>query len=510
MNQNSLTATDETRQVEIKPKPVTTTTSPGSAARRGQRAAARGRRFEKLSILIPAYNEEATLNTCVAAVLAAPLPAGVAREIIVVDDASKDATWLLAQQLAAKHPEVRVFHQEKNQGKGAAIRRAIAEMTGDLAIFQDADLEYDPDDYERLLTPILEGRADVVFGSRFTGSERKVLYFWHTVGNRALTLLANMFNDMNLTDMETCYKVFTAEALRTLPLEANRFGIEPEVVAKVARNRFRVYEVPINYNGRTYEEGKKITWRDGVAALWFIIKFRFSSNYADAGKVALDSLEQAPRFNQWMYDCIKPFLGQRIAELGSGRGNLSKLLKQSGTVLLTDNRAEYLDGLSQRWGHLPTVKVAPLDLQDSGDYQALTEFNADTVVCLNVLEHIEDDVFVLQRLSQTLPTGARLAFLVPFNPKLYSNFDRELGHFRRYQNGELEGKMKNAGFTVERQFYFNKAGVLAWWVGNTLCKQRTITPWQLKVYNFLTPLFRVLDHVLPIAGLSTVVIARKP
>ena len=509
MNQNSLATIEATQQIEIKPKPVTTTVSQGSATRPGKRPA-RVRRFEKLSILIPAYNEEATLNTCVAAVLAAPLPAGVAREIIVVDDASKDATWLLAQQLAAKHPEVRVFHQEKNQGKGAAIRRAIAEMTGDLAIFQDADLEYDPGDYERLLTPILDGRADVVFGSRFTGSERKVLYFWHTVGNRALTLLANMFNDMNLTDMETCYKVFTAEALRTLPLEANRFGIEPEVVAKVARNRFRVYEVPINYNGRTYEEGKKITWRDGVAALWFIIKFRFSSNYADAGKVALDSLEQAPRFNQWMYDCIKPFLGQRIAELGSGRGNLSKLLKQSGTVLLTDNRAEYLDGLSQRWGHLPTVKIAPLDLQDSGDYQALTEFNADTVVCLNVLEHIEDDLFVLQRLAQTLPTGARLAFLVPFNPRLYSNFDRELGHFRRYQKGELEGKMQNAGFTVERQFFFNKAGVLAWWVGNTLCKQRTITPWQLKMYNFLTPLFRVLDHCLPMAGLSTVVIARKP
>jgi 2-polyprenyl-3-methyl-5-hydroxy-6-metoxy-1,4-benzoquinol methylase len=320
-----------------------------------------------------------------------------------------------------------------------------------------------------------------------------------------------MLNDMNLTDMETCYKVFTAEALRAIPLESNRFGVEPEVVAKVARNRLRVYEVPISYNGRTYEEGKKITWRDGLAALWFIAKYRFSSNYADAGKVALDSLEQAPRFNQWMFDRIKPFLGKRIAELGSGRGNLSKLLKAQGSdTLLTDNREEYLNELNQRWGHLPQVKVAPLDLLDSADYQALTEFQADTVVCLNVLEHIEDDVFVLQRLQQVLPRDARLVFLVPFNPKLYSNFDRELGHFRRYQKGELESKMTNAGFTVERQFYFNKAGVLAWFVGNTMCKQRTITPWQLKLYNFLTPLFRVLDYVLPIHGLSTVVIARKP
>jgi glycosyltransferase involved in cell wall biosynthesis len=466
--------------------------------------------FTKLSILIPAYNEEATLHVCVQAVLNAPLPPGLAREIIVVDDASKDATWHVAQRLAERFPQVRVFRQQKNQGKGAAIRRAIAEMTGDLAIFQDADLEYDPADYPRLLAPILDGRADAVFGSRFTGSDRKVLYFWHTVGNRMLTLMANMLNDMNLTDMETCYKVFTAEVLRTIPLESNRFGIEPEVVAKVARNRFRVYEVPISYNGRTYEEGKKITWRDGIAALWFILKYRFSSNYADAGKVALDSLEQAPRFNQWMFDRITPFLGKRIAELGSGRGNLSKLLKTKGDILLTDNREEYLDELQRRWGHLPTVKVAPLDLQDSADYKALTEFQADTVVCLNVLEHIEDDVFVLQRLQQVLPRGARLAFLVPYNPRLYSNFDRELGHFRRYQKRELEKKMTDAGFTIEKQFFFNKAGVLAWWFGNVLCRQRTITPWQLKIYNFLTPLFRVLDYCLPIHGLSTVVISRKP
>ena len=466
--------------------------------------------FSKLSILIPAYNEEATLHICLQAVLKAPLPAGIIREVILVDDASTDSTWAVAEQLARRHPQVRVFRQERNQGKGAAVRRAISEMSGDVAIFQDADLEYDPNDYRRLLAPILEGRADVVFGSRFTGSDRKVLYFWHTVGNRALTLLANMLNDMNLTDMETCYKVFTAEALRTLPLESNRFGIEPEVVAKVARNRFRVYEVPISYNGRTYEEGKKITWRDGFAALWFILKYRFSSNYADAGKVALDSLEQAPRFNQWMFDRIKPFLGKRIAELGSGRGNLSKLLKSRGNTLLTDNREEYLHELNQRWGHLPNVRIAPLDLLDSADYQSLTEFQADTVVCLNVLEHIEDDIFVLQRLQQVLPRGARLVFLVPFNPKLYSNFDRELGHFRRYRKAELESKMANQGFEVERQFFFNKAGVLAWWVGNVLCRQRTITPWQLKIYNLLTPVFRVLDHCLPIHGLSTIVVARKP
>ncbi|HVV01725.1 MAG TPA: glycosyltransferase family 2 protein, partial [Verrucomicrobiae bacterium] len=276
------------------------------------------RRFSKLSILVAVYNEEATLRACLRQILDAPLPAGIGREIILVDDASTDTSWTIAQRVAAAHPEIRIFRQAMNQGKGAALRRAIQEMQGDLAIFQDADLEYSPDDYTRLLNPILEGKADVVFGSRFIGEERKVLYFWHTVGNKLLTLLANMLNNTNLTDLETCYKVFTAEALRAIPLKSNRFGIEPEVAAKVARNKLRLYEVPVSYNGRTYEDGKKISWRDGFAALWFILKYRLSSKYADAGKVALDALEQAPKFNRWMFEAIRPHLGQRVAELGSG------------------------------------------------------------------------------------------------------------------------------------------------------------------------------------------------
>ena len=455
------------------------------------------------------YNEEATLCRCVESVLAVALPAGLQMEIVLVDDCSTDGSWEVARALAELHAEVRVFRQPRNRGKGAAIRRAIEEMKGDLAIFQDADLEYDPADYPRLLRPILDGRADAVFGSRFIGEERKVLYFWHTVGNRLLTLLANMLNNTNLTDLETCYKVFVADRLRSLPLEASRFGIEPEVAAKIARNKLRTYEVPINYNGRTYEDGKKISWRDGVAALWFILKYRFTSKYADPGKVALDALEQAPRFNRWMYRRIHPHLGSCIAELGSGRGNLSKLLKQHANLLVTDNREEYLDELRARWGHLPNVRVERLDLLRAEDYAVLREFPVDTVVCLNVLEHIQDDLSVLRRLCQVLPAGCKLVFLVPFNPKLYSRLDREVGHFRRYRQAELEEKMRAAGLQVECQFYFNKAGVLAWWLSNTFLGRRYLTPWQVKLYDFLTPLFRLLDGGLPIAGLSTVVVARK-
>ncbi len=466
--------------------------------------------FSKLSILMAAYNEEATLRRCLERILAVPLPGGLQKEIVLVDDCSTDATWKIARQMAAKHEEVKAYRQDRNQGKGAAIRRAIAEMTGQLAIFQDADLEYDPLDYHRLLRPLLLQKADVVFGSRFTGEERKVLYFWHTAGNRLLTLLANMLNDTNLTDMETCYKAFVADHLKKIPLESNRFGIEPEITAKVARNRLRIYEVPISYDGRTYEEGKKITWRDGLAALWFILKYRFSSKYADAGKVALDALEQAPRFNQWMYQSIRPYLGDRVVELGAGKGNLSKLLKQHAAFLMTDYRSDYLEELLSRWEHLDHVQVAQLDLRASADYDALRRFNPDTVVCLNVLEHIEDDRFVMKLLHETVPPGCRLVFLVPYNPKLFSEFDRQIGHFRRYAKGELEQKMEAAGFTVERQFFFNKVGVLAWWIGNTLFGQRSITGWQLKLYNLLTPLFRLLDRVLPTNGLSTVVVARRP
>ena len=466
--------------------------------------------FRKLSILVAAYNEEETLAVCMDAVCAAPLPAGLEREVIIVDDGSRDRTWQVAQQIAAEHPEVRVFQQPQNQGKGAALRRAIQEMTGDLTIFQDADLEYDPSDYPRMLRPILQGRADVVFGSRFTGEERKVLYFWHTLANRFLTLLSNMLNDTNFTDMETCYKAFTAEALKAIPLESNRFGIEPELAAKVARNRLRMYEIPISYNGRRYDEGKKITWRDGLAALWFIFKYRFSSNYSDSGKVTLDALDQAPQFNEWMYESVKPWLGQRVAELGVGRGNLSKFIRRHEQVLLTDYRLDYLTDLQRKWVEKSNVRIGKLDMTERSDYEQLREFGPDSVVFLNVLEHLEDDRAVIKNLFETVPEGCRLVVLVPYNMKLYSEFDRALGHFRRYSRGELEDKMRGAGFEVERQFFFNKVGVFAWYIANTLSGQKALKPWQLRLYGLLTPIFRVLDHILPTSGLSTVVVAHKP
>ena len=226
----------------------------------------------KLTVVIPVYNENATLRQVVEKVLAVPFEL----EIVCVDDGSRDGSRELLAELASLHPQIRVFLQPRNLGKGAALRRGIQEATGEFVIIQDADLEYDPGDYPMLLEPLIQGSADVVFGSRFQGGRpHRVLYFWHSVGNFLLTLLSNCLTNINLTDMETCYKVFRREVIQSIPIEENRFGFEPEITVKIAKRRLRIYEVGITYWGRTYEEGKKIGWKDGVRALWCLLKYSF-------------------------------------------------------------------------------------------------------------------------------------------------------------------------------------------------------------------------------------------
>ncbi len=228
----------------------------------------------KLSVVIPVYNEERWLPELVRRVQAVEIP----KEIILVNDCSTDGTPDILAQLEKQYDNVRVFHQPKNMGKGAALREGFKHCTGDIVIVQDADLEYDPAEYPKLIQPIIEGQADVVFGSRFIGESHRVLYFWHSVANKVLTLLSNMFTNLNLTDMETCYKVFRREVIQGITLKSNRFGFEPEVTAKIARKKqdgspWRIYEVPISYSGRTYEEGKKIGLKDGFQALYCIVRY---------------------------------------------------------------------------------------------------------------------------------------------------------------------------------------------------------------------------------------------
>lgn len=223
----------------------------------------------KLSIVIPVYNEISTMGEILNRVRSVPQD----KQIIVIDDGSADGTREWLEKLTMQ--EVTVLFHSENQGKGAALRTGFEQVTGDIVIIQDADLEYDPRDYDGLIGPIVDGRADVVFGSRFLGGPHRVLFFWHYVGNKVLTILSNMFTNLNLTDMETGYKAFRASLLQEIRVKSSRFGFEPEITAKFARLKCRIYEVPISYSGRGYEEGKKITWRDGLAALFHVIRFRF-------------------------------------------------------------------------------------------------------------------------------------------------------------------------------------------------------------------------------------------
>jgi glycosyltransferase involved in cell wall biosynthesis len=462
----------------------------------------------RLSVLMPVYNESRTLDAIIARVLSAPVDAEI--ELICVDDASVDSSWQVLQTWADTDSRVKAFQHPVNRGKGAAIRTAISQMTGDIAVVQDSDLEYDPADFPKLIGPIVDGRADAVFGSRFAASpERRVLLYWHSLGNKLLTWLTNVLNDLNLTDMETCYKAISSNVLTDLRLESERFGIEPEITTRLAQWGARIYEVPISYHGRGYAEGKTIGWRDGVQAIWLLLKYRlFDTQFSN--RRSQDAYESAPvakAISRWTLEQFPIGAGDAVLEAGCGIGNFTRLLLNRPRLVAVDSDPYYARSVERRWGHLSNVKVLAGDLADA-EFMAKFEGDFGSALLVNVLEHLDQPDGVVSNLAGALKSGGTLNVMVPAHRWLFGEVDRRIGHRQRFEGSQLAGLLQRAGLEVETIEEFNRIGVIGWWLNNALGTSG-FRVWQMRLFVVALPLARLLERIRFLPGLSLIAIARK-
>ncbi len=487
-----------------------------------------------LSVLVPVFNEHHLVATSLARLEVLEGSRHLEHlQVIVVDDCSKDDTpqvlrtfatgrgliWnddtppvdgssLLASGRASKTDWVFLRHA-KNGGKGRAIRTALAHARCAITVIHDADLEYNPRDLDRMVRVFQEEGADAVFGSRFAGGDvRRALHFRHELGNRLITFLTNLATDLNLTDIETCYKAVRTDLLRSIPIVSDDFRLEPELVIKLAKRGARIFEVPISYAGRTYQEGKKINWRDGVGALSAILRFGVSDNVFTAdeyGSHTLNRLSRAPRFNAWMGDVVRPHCGQRVLEIGSGTGNLTRQLVPRELYYASDINPLYLDSLRGLTHDRPYLHVSHTDVTKSETFPQVPG-GFDTVVCLNVVEHVDDDRGAMENIRRVLAPGGRAVVLVPHGPQLLGTLDEVLGHRRRYTPETLRELAEQAGFAVQQIVLFNRAGWPAWWLNGKVLKRKTFGLGQIVALNTLTPVFRLVDARLPFPPLSLIAI----
>ena len=464
-----------------------------------------------LSILIPVFNEQSFLARIVERVLAAPLPGNMKRELIIVNDASTDRTASVIRDLCAKHPEIRAFDQPHNQGKGAAIRRAIREMSGQYAIIQDADLEYDPNDYQAVLQPLIKGYADAVYGSRFTSREmRRIVHYHHKLANLFLTHLSNWATGLDLTDMETCYKAFRAELLKSIPLRSDRFGIEPEITAKLAKRGAVVYEVPIRYHGRRYDEGKKIGWKDGVSAIWTIVKYRLIDDCyePEADTSQRQMMAYARNYTRWVAKMAAQRCGERIIELGAANGHVSRFLPQREKLIVTDDNSHHIKVLQNQFDGNQTVDVVQLDatLPDEVEkYSQKQQF--DTIVYLDQLAKSDNEITILTGIKQLLTPDGRLILTVPLGRWLFGSVDRSVGRVKRYGKREILTLLDKAGYKIMEYRSFNALAVPGLWVNSKLLHNSKLGKFQLKLYHTFVPLFAHLERFLLFSRANALIVA---
>ncbi len=475
-------------------------------------------RSTTLSVIVPVYNEQflvqASLNR-LRVLSESPLLRRV--KVIVVDDCSSDETPLMLQRFQEALPidsepfEWLFLRHETNQGKGAALRTGLEHVDTELVVFHDADLEYFPLDLLKMVPLFLEQDADAVFGSRFMSGEfRRVLFFRHSLGNHLLTFLCSLVSDLNLTDMETCYKMVRSELLKSIPLVSSDFRIEPEITLKLAKRGARLFEVPVSYAGRGYQEGKKIGWKDGVLALWAILKFALSDQVHTSdlqGSEILERLSRAPRFTRWMADVIRPYVGNKVLEVGAGIGNLTVNLIPRPLYWATDVNSVYLSDLRHLSETRPYLHTGLTDVTKLESFPAGQRF--DTVICLNVLEHVEEDTAALRNVGEVLEQDGRAIVLVPQGPALFGSLDTSLGHRRRYTRDQLVAVGQQAGLEAISVLGFNKAGVPAWWLNGRVLRRQTFSLSQIKALNSLVPLFRMLEAWIPLPHLSLIAIFQK-
>ena len=329
------------------------------------------------------------------------------------------------------------------------------------------------------------------------------------MGNHVLTFLSNLATNLNLTDMETCYKAFRADLIRDMPLRSNRFGIEPEITAKLARRGARIFEVPISYAGRSYQEGKKIGWRDGFAAIWTILRFAIvdDSGPEDPGLVTLRRMEALHRYNAWVGEMVTPHLGASVLEVGAGIGNMTRQLGGDREVVATDVEPRYLDHLRRYFQEDRHVAIQRFDLADTESTEAPGPFAS--IVCLNVLEHIDDDRAALRRLHDRLEAGGRLVLVVPAHPCLYGEMDRAIHHYRRYRRDDLAAKLEETGYVVEEIGRFNALGVPGWFFNGRVLRRRTVPGIQARLNSWLVPWLRIERRLGLPFGLSLLAVARR-